>query len=364
MDTEIPRGTRQFVDGAWRVFYDGYWIKEYEVPADTLLAKKRLIEALTRRLFNHVEHGLNVPGSRLEEARRAFESETDPQRKRVKGAMLAGALFNRATDMFTKLVDIQALGCEIRSDNALMRQCGEHLKEALSLGRMVLHRSGEEGIDELWGEPFKAFAYPIEEFYRSRYVKIAQAMGAIDRIAGELSATIGSLPMFAGIDPLVQCFAGAAKLKCETLRTECDVFDVWASFVVAAERLSGFQPHLSASRTPAEVLYASQGLELIRQGKDLVSYIARARVTMPKSARELMERCQCYRAAAVAAGAGHEPAALPDADADTSANTRLGDSGGLFVTPQPVPVAGAGTAAAMSVSASASASPSASARAT
>ncbi|MGC4093589.1 MAG: hypothetical protein QM756_37965 [Polyangiaceae bacterium] len=38
---------------------------------------------------------------------------------------------------------------------------------------MVLHRSGEEGIDELWGEPFKAFAFPIEEFYKSRYIKIA-----------------------------------------------------------------------------------------------------------------------------------------------------------------------------------------------
>ncbi len=45
-----------------------------------------------------------------------------------------------------------------------MRQCGEHLQESLALGKMVLHRSGEEGIDELWGEPFKAFAFPIEEF--------------------------------------------------------------------------------------------------------------------------------------------------------------------------------------------------------
>ena len=201
-DTTAP-GTKRQIDGQWRVFYDGYWIKAYDAPADTLAAKKALIEALTRRLFNHVEHGLNIPGFRLEEARRAFEAETDPQKQRVKGAMLAGALFNRATQVFTKVVDIQALGLEIRSDNALMRQCSEHLQEALALGKMVLHRSGEEGIDELWGEPFKAFAFPIEDFYRSRYIKIAQTMRAIDGIAEVMVTTFDGLEMFRGIEPFV-----------------------------------------------------------------------------------------------------------------------------------------------------------------
>jgi len=294
MDTETPPGTERVIGGVLRVYYEGYWVKAYEIPADTLLAKKRLIEALTRRLFNHVEHGLNVPGVRLPEARRAFESESDPQRKRVKGAMLAGALFNRATDIFTKLVDLQALGAEIGDDNTLMRECGDLLQEALALGKMVLHRSGEEGIDELWGEPFKAFAFPIEDFYRSRYLKIAQTMGAIDRIADELVATFAGLPPFAGIEPLVREFADAAKVKCETLRTEGDVFDVWASFVVSAERLCAFELRLPPERTLVEEQIVSRGLALIRQGKDLVSDMARARVPMPKSTREFIERCRQY----------------------------------------------------------------------
>src|SRR6478609_7006626 len=182
MNDGTPLGRRQIIDGRLRVHYFGYWVKVYDAPADTLLAKKRLIEALTRRLFNHVEHGINIPGKQLNEARSAFESETDPQRKRVKGAMLAGAIFNRATDIFTKLVEIQEIGVSIEPDNALMRECGDYLMEALKLGKMVLHRSGEEGLDELWGEPFKAFAFPIEEFYNSRYIKIAQSMRAIDVI--------------------------------------------------------------------------------------------------------------------------------------------------------------------------------------
>ena len=62
-DVEIPQGEQRVIAGQIRVYYDGYWIKKYDVPADTLLAKKRLIEALTHRLFNHVEYGLNVPGT-------------------------------------------------------------------------------------------------------------------------------------------------------------------------------------------------------------------------------------------------------------------------------------------------------------
>ena len=54
MDDDIATGTERVIDGRLRVYYDGYWIKSYEIPADTLLAKKRLIEALTRRLFHHV----------------------------------------------------------------------------------------------------------------------------------------------------------------------------------------------------------------------------------------------------------------------------------------------------------------------
>jgi hypothetical protein len=295
LDEPIPDGTQRLVDGKWRVFYDGYWVKCYEVPADTLQAKKQLIEALTRRLFNHVEHGINIPGTRLAEARQAYEAETDPQRKRVKAAMLAGCLFNRATDVFTKLVELQAIGAEIRCDNALMQQCGDHLQEALILGKLVLHRSGEEGIDELWGEPFKAFAFPIEEFYRSRYVKIAATMRAIDRIAQELVVTFGELPMFAGIDAAIAELARAAKLKSETLRTDPDIFDVWSNFSVAAEVVANFSPRLSPNPGTAEQEAALQGRHLIQRGKDLVFYVTRARVPMPKSTREFIERCEQYR---------------------------------------------------------------------
>jgi hypothetical protein len=295
MNDEITPGTERIIDGRLRIYYDGYWIKAYEIPPDTLLAKKRLIEALTRRLFNHVEYGLNVPGTRLEEARRAYDSESDPARKRVKGAMLAGALFNRAADIFTKLVELQALGVVIQPDNALMRQCGSHLAEALDLGKMVLHRSGEEGIDELWGEPFKAFAYPIHEFYRTRYVKIALAMREIDEVSAAMTASFGGLAPFAGIVPLIDAFAVAAKLKCETLRTDADVFEVWASFVVASEKLAAFETGTFTAASDAEREVVEQGRRLLKRGRELLLCIARARVPMPKSTRELLTALSEYQ---------------------------------------------------------------------
>jgi hypothetical protein len=300
MENETPWGTKRLIDGQWRVYYDGYWIKAYEPPADTLGAKKHLIEALTRRLFNHVEHGLNIPGTRLSEARRAFLAENDPRKKRVKGAMLAGALFNRATDVFTKVVEIQALGIEIETDNALMRECGEHLKEALALGRMVRHRSGDEGLDELWGEPFKAFAFPTEDFYRSRYLKIAQTMAGIDRIGSELIRTFSPLPMWTGVEVPLRDLVVAGKLKCETLQTDDDIFDVWASFVAANERLSEFSPAVPSEPSAATELAVTQGRQLVRTGIELIGYITRARVPMPKSTTDFVGRCATFRAACAA----------------------------------------------------------------
>lgn len=294
-ETQPTEGTRRIVSGEERVFYDGYWIKTYKVPADTLEAKKRLIDALTRRLFNHTEHGLNIPGTRLAEARDAYQGETDPARKRVKSAMLAGALFNRAADIFRKLVELQACGIEILSDNPLMRECGRCLLEAMELGRNVLHRSGEEGIDELWGEPFRAFSIPLEDFYESRYIKIGQAMRDIDLIARAIMSNFSGLPAFAGIDAAILDLAKAAKIKTETLRTDPDIFDVWSIMVTAGERLANLSPYPAETQDQSRTHDVAEGIQLIRQGRNLIFYITRARTPMPKSTRDFIERCKVYR---------------------------------------------------------------------
>jgi hypothetical protein len=293
----LENGTYRDIDGVPRVYYDGYWIKRYDPPADTWAAKKQLIDALTRRLFNHTEHGINIPGRRLDAAREAYDAETDPATKRVKGAMLAGALFNRAADIFTHLVELEACGVHIASNNDLMRECGRCLTEALEFGRNVHHRSGDEGIDELWGEPFKAFTMPIDAFYQSRYIKIAMTMRAIDALTASLSGCLGKNPMFAGVDDSIEAFAVAARRKCETLRTDPDIFEVWPDFVVSAEKLENFVPQLPAKPAPEDVELAQQGEVLIQKCVQLVSDITRARTPMPKSGQEFVALCKSHAAA-------------------------------------------------------------------
>ena len=295
MKKPVETGTRKIIDGVTRAYYEGYWIKCYEPPQDTLAAKKRLIQSLTRRLFNHMEHGINIPGKYLDDTRTAYESEKDPRKKRVKGAMLAGALFNRAADIFTHLVDLEASGVDIKPGNDLMHTCGLCLREALEFGKLVKHRNGDEGIDELWGEPFKAFIMPIDEFYESRYTKIAMTMKNIDEVASFMSRCVSSDPRFPGLDTFIQELATAAKRKCETLRTDHDIYDVWANFVVAGESVTDFTPSIvpDDGKKRIDVLDAQH---MLKEGVRLIGFITRARTPMPLSTKNFLNECERYKA--------------------------------------------------------------------
>jgi hypothetical protein len=103
--------------------------------------------------------------------------------------------------------------------------------------------------------------------------------------------------MFAGVEPLIVTFARAAWIKCETLHTDPEIFDVWSTFVAEGEKLTEFQPRLSQRPSLDERLRAAQGLALIADGVTLLTSVTRARVPMPKSGREYLERIDRYRAA-------------------------------------------------------------------
>lgn len=296
MESEVttPNGTVREIDGKPCVYYDGYWIKRYDPMDDSLETKKYLIEALTRRLFNHVEHGINMPGARLDEARQAYESEADPDLKRVKGAMLAGALFNRGTDIFRKLVARGEEEIKSPRSRELLHECGQYLLQALELGKLVKHRSGDEGIDELWGEPFRAFTVPVSTFYETRYIKIAQTMLAIDQIANAMRAAFQDSHFYPNAGTLIQEFANTAKLKTETLRDDPAIFDIWPKFVVASERLLAISMVGRSNNSCLACWEVDEGNRLLKEGTNLITHIVRARVPMPKSAQYFIDRCNDY----------------------------------------------------------------------
>jgi len=294
-EENLDNGTCKNIDGIDRVYYDGYWIKCYEPPKDNLTDKKRLIQALTRRLFNQMEHGINIPGRLLDKVRDAYEAENDPAKKRVKGGMLAGALFNRAADIFTKLVELEDCGVEILPGNDLMHACGECLQEALVYGKLVRHRNGDEGIDELWGEPFKAFIVSIEDFYQSRYLKIAMTMKNIDQVADFMVDCTENDPRYQGIKRLILDYAEKARRKCETLRTDDVILDVWTDFVVAGEKIQGFKADNTGLDNGKELMDEMDRHLLLDQGVRLIADITRARTSMPKSTDKYLGMCQRYK---------------------------------------------------------------------
>ena len=287
-------GDRRVIDDIEFIFYDGYWIRYYAPLEDTLSNRKRLIDSLTRRAFHHTEAGINTPGKSLEQAREAYEKETDPDRQRINAAMLAGALFNRATDLFTTIVDLADLGVQVSHGNELMRQCSDCFQEALTLGQQVKHHSGFEGLDEVWGEPFKAFTMPIDDFYQSRFIKIAQGMREIDQVAACMIEVFCDREMFTGLEQLVIDYADAARHAAETMKKDPIIFQVWPKFVALGEKLDEFRPSVPDNAEQMLRMRVAYGRALIQEGRRLISYIASARVPMPKSKSMYIEKCRRY----------------------------------------------------------------------
>ncbi|MCG7992426.1 MAG: hypothetical protein JAY99_19545 [Candidatus Thiodiazotropha lotti] len=294
-DTIPENGSMKVIDRVERIFYDGYWIKRYHAPVDNLSDKKLLIQSLTRRLFNHMEHGINIPGRLLDKVRADYEAETDSGKKRVRGAMLAGALFNRAADIFNELVELEACGVHIKTDNELMGTCGECLQEALELGKLARHRNGDAGIDELWGEPFKAFVMSIEDFYQSRYVKIALTMQNIDQVAEHMVGCLRNNQGHQQIESMIRHYACMARRKCEILRTDPDIFDAWVEFVVAGEAITSYTAEQAESKTENGILDEFDTRYMLEQGVELIADITRARTSMPSSTQQYLSLCEQFK---------------------------------------------------------------------
>jgi hypothetical protein len=170
-----------------------------------------------------------------------------------------------------------------------MRQCGECLGEALELGRQVKHSSGHEGVDELWGEPMKAFTMTIADFYRSRYVKMAWTMRDIDRV----SAALGEVAERFGLNlgEAITDYREVCKEVCETAKDDADNFRIWPRYVVARERIEVYSKRSSAATDLAQRILDDDVYRLLKEGIDLLSYLAGTRVPMPKSMQELLDKC-------------------------------------------------------------------------
>ena len=294
MSAKVANGTIKTLNSQERVHYDGYWIRYYDVP-DTLAYKKELIDQLTRRVFRHTEPGINTPGSRLEEVRTAFNNTEDPYRKRVLAAMLAGALLNRGSEILTKVVELEELGVTVQSNNELLRECGRCFMGALEYGKNIHPLHGNEELDELWGEPFKAFTMPVGQFLETRYVKMANALKSIDLISDTLISIFeSSRKMFPGVTEQIGELRDSAKLAIETIRSDPVIINIWPRLIGAKDKLEEFQPIVPEDSPQRIHSKAKRGLHLMRDSAELIVDICSIRIPKPKSTAELIDRCHSY----------------------------------------------------------------------
>lgn len=287
----IENGTKKDMDGKPCIYYDGYWIRRYPVVSDDYVTKKKMIDQLTRRVFHHTEPGINTPGLRADEIRRLYDQESDPVRKRVKGAMLAGALLNRGADIMTAIVDLQEAGVQVESGNPLLRECGKCFMEALQLGENIKLAGGGEGLDELWGEPFKVFSLSVEEFFESRYIKVALTMSEIDKITRKLTDIVEKYQALSEALPKIMELGEAAKLACETIRSDPVIFEVWPRYVAAREALEIYIGEYFSEHEMENGNGLKKVIELIRDGGRLLKRLSTVRVPMPQSTSKFIEKC-------------------------------------------------------------------------
>lgn len=293
MGKAVSNGTIKTIDRQKRIYFDGHWIKHYPYP-NTLAYKKELIDRLTKRVFRHTEPGINTPGNRLEEVREAYNNCSDHAQQRVLSSMLAGALLNRGSDILTKVVELEEMGVTVKSNNELLRECGRCFMGALEYGKHIRPLHGSEELDELWGEPFKAFTMPIDQFLETRYIKMAQAINDIDQVSNTLMELFGTDEIFTGVPEMISELAEAAKLAIETDKRDPDIIHIWPRLVAAADVLNNFEPATPEGSSHRVRTMGRRGVLLIREGTELILDLANIRVPKPKSTEGLIGRCQAF----------------------------------------------------------------------
>jgi hypothetical protein len=135
---------------------------------------------------------------------------------------------------------------------------------------------------------------PVVDFYQSRFVKIAQGMRDIDQIAACMTQEFCDRDMFAGLDRLVVDYATAARHAAETMKKDPINFTVWPRFVSMGEKLDEYRPNLPDHADQMLRMRVAYGRALLQEGRRLISYIASARVSMPKNTATYIEKCRRY----------------------------------------------------------------------
>ena len=115
-------------------------------------------------------------------------------------------------------------------------------------------------------------------------------MRDIDRVADSMIATVFDLPGFAPLKPFIKDFADAARRESETMKSDPDIFKIWPRFVACGDAVQHFRPDEAEYESEHGHLYLQEMLRSIVDGKQVIEYLAGARVPMPKTTDNFAQR--------------------------------------------------------------------------
>ena len=119
-------------------------------------------------------------------------------------------------------------------------------------------------------------------------------MRDIDQVADCMIEEFGDQKMFVGLEPLIRDYADAARHAAETMKKDPIIFQVWPKFVAFGEKLDEYRPSVPENSDQMLRMRVAYGRALIQEGRRLISYIASARVSMPKSKDIYLDKCRRY----------------------------------------------------------------------
>ena len=136
---------------------------------------------------------------------------------------------------------------------------------------------------------------PITAYYESRFIKVAQAMANIDKVVVSLCGMFCSRPEFAEIAPLLDDYASAAKHECETMKSDVCIFNIWPEFVAAGEALGAVQAEIQVNCSRECYYVMEEAQKTLVAGRNLINWVARARVPMPHSTKTYLARIESLK---------------------------------------------------------------------
>lgn len=275
-DSNRVNSTTIEIDGVKRFCWSGYAIKHYDLPDDPAELARRTVTIMRERLksfFRHAEGSISPPaGVNLDQYIETLEKEyrdAPEEQKSMRAAFIVGAKFTRAVETLIKGMqeDSAEHWMEPNSDTDIKKAAESDISESLKLLKFVRRKGVSKKADEvdgvlagMWGEFIQPSALSETQYFQHSYMRLAQTMEAMDRVAEKISVIKDKLKnkevidneIMAKAESLIGRLAEVAKVRAETMRYDQgeeaknipSFRDVHAAFAVAVRNLHDFREGL------------------------------------------------------------------------------------------------------------------------